>query len=142
MVGDKDQHGVGIRIFRVLLDRFEFVFIRAAPKEVLYAAHKKYLERCHERRRASAIEDFRQISFAQIKVKEAKFPHIGRNQILKNGLAALLAEENFVADKNIDRAQRAGFDFGDKALGLREGAHQNASRIFETRVRANSRERR
>ena len=50
--------------------------------------------------------------------------------MLEDGLAAALAEEDFVADEDIDRTQLARFDLGDEAVGLGEGPHQKPSRIL------------
>ena len=60
--------------------------------------------------------------------------------MLQDRLAAPLAEEHFVANENVSRAQLVGLDLRDEAVSLRESPHQKASRIFETRVRANSRD--
>ena len=142
MVGDKDQDGVGIGIFAVGLDGGEFFFVGAAAEKILDAADEEHLKGRHQRRSAGAVEDFGEIGVGEIEFEKAEVAQVGGDQVLDNRFAAALAEEGFVSHEDVGRAQLAGLHFGNKAVGLGEGAHQNPSRILETRVCAKSRERR
>jgi len=44
--------------------------------------------------------------------------------VIENGIAAALAKERFVANQDISRLQLARLQFGEKAVGLSEGAHR------------------
>src|SRR4051812_23954588 len=63
VIGDEDQHRVGIWITTILLDGIKFFFIRPTTEKSLHTANKKYLKWCHQRRSTSAIKNFRQVSF-------------------------------------------------------------------------------
>src|SRR5262249_60952949 len=142
VVGDKNQHRVGVRIPGVFLDGFELVLIRPAAEQILHSPHKKHLKRRHQRGRACAVEHFHQFGLGQIEFKQAEFAQIAGYEGFENRIAALLAEENFVAHENVNRPQLASLHFRNEAFGLGEGTHQKASRTLETRVRAKSWERR
>ena len=92
-------------------------------KRALHAANKEYLERRHQRRRSRAVEDLLQLNFAQVHVIHAEFAHIGGNQRLQHGVAAALAEESFVAYKDVSRSQLAGLHIGHETVGGGEAAH-------------------
>ena len=125
MVGDKDDERIGIRVLAVVLNGGELVFVGAAAKEILHAAHEENLKRRHQRRSAGAVENLGQIVFGEIELEEAEVTQIGRDQVLEDCVAKALAEKSFIADENVGRAQLARFQFADKAFGLGEGAHQN-----------------
>ena len=140
VVGHKNQHRIGVGIFAVGLDGGQFLFVRSASEQGLDAADEKHLKGRHQRRRAGAVENFRQIGLGQIKIKQAEVAQVGWDQVFENGFAATLAEEGFVAHENIRGTQLARLDLGDEAVGLGEGPHQKPSRTLLTRVRANSRD--
>ena len=140
MVGNKDEYRVRIWIFAILFDRAEFVFVRAASEQCFYTADKKNLEWGHQRRSAGTIQHFGQIGLYQIEFEQAEFPHVRGNQMLHNGIAALLAEKSLIAHENVGGTQLSRFNLRDESFGLGKRPHQKASRTFETSVRANSRE--
>ena len=106
-----------------------FSFIRSAAKKILHPAHEENLKRRHQRRRAGAVENFRQIVFREIELEETEVAQIGRNQMFENRIAKALAEKRFVAHEHIRRAQLARFQFADKALGLGKGSHQDGESL-------------
>ena len=134
VVGDKDEERVGIRILAVVLDGGEFFFVGAAAKKILHAAHEEDLKRRHQRGRAGAVENFGQIVFGEIEFEEAEVAQIGGDEMLEDGVAKALAEEGFIADEDVGRAQLARFQFADKALGLGEGPHQISSVVAKVIV--------
>ena len=127
VVGDKNEHRVGIGILAVGLDGGQLFVVRSATEQGLDAADEEHLKRRHQRRRAGAIEHFGQVGLGQIKIKQAEIAQVGGHQVLENGLAAALAEESLIAHENVRRPQLAGFDLGDEAIGLGEGPHQKPS---------------
>ncbi len=142
VVGDKNHHGVRIRIFCVILDGFELVFVRTAPKQRFHAANKEDLKRRHQRRRSRPVQYLGEIGLSEVQLVKAELAEIVRHQGLQNCVAALPAEKRLVADEDVHRAQLAGLHLGNESLGLRKRPHQKASRTLETRVRAKSRDRR
>ena len=135
----------GIGVFAVGLDGGQLFVIRSTSEQGLDSADKENLKRRHQRRRAGAIKDFRQVGLGEIKIKQAEIAQISGHQVFEDGFAAALAEENFIAHKHIRGPELAGFDLGDEAIGLGERPHQKASiqkpsRTLLTRVRANSRD--
>ena len=79
MVGDENQHGSRVGVLAVLLNRSQFLVVRSAPEQVLDATDKKHLKGRHQRRRASAIEDFRQVGFGEIQLEQTEITQVGRD---------------------------------------------------------------
>ncbi len=119
----KIDHRVGIRILAVVFDGGQLLVIRSAAEKILHAAHEENLKGRHQGRRAGAVENFRQIIFAEVELKETEVPQIGWDQVFQNRIAKALAEKSLIAHKYIGRAQLARFQLADKALGLGEGSH-------------------
>ena len=116
--------------------------VRSAAEHRLHAAHEEHLKRSHQRRSAGAVQNFGQVGLRQIEFEQAEVPHLRGYKMFQDGFAAAATEEDLVSNKHIDRPQLVRLHLGDEAIGLGEGPHQKPSRMFETRVRANSRERR
>ena len=121
----KTIKSVGIGILAVLLDRGDFLFVRAAAEQILHAAHEEHLKRRHQRRRAGAVQNFGEIGFGEIEIEQAEVAQVGGDQMLEDRVAEALAEESFIADEHVGRAQLARLQLADEALGLGEGAHQD-----------------
>src|ERR1700731_284558 len=142
MVGDEDDHRVRVGIFHVGFNGGEFVSVRAAPVKLFDAAHKEHLKRRHERRRARAVQHFRNAYLREIKIMQAEVAHVRGDKMLQERLAALVAKENFVADEHIRRAQLAARDFRRelfcRSKTSSRARHQKASRMSPTSVRAKS----
>ena len=142
MVSNKNKQRIRIGTFAVLLDRAQLLFVRTATEQRLHAAHEKHLEGSHQGRRARPVKNFAEIGFREVEIEHAEVAHIVRHQMLEDGFAEALAEEDFVAHKDVGGPQLFLFDFGDEALSLRESPHQKPSSTLLTRVCAKSRERR
>ena len=123
VVGDKNQHRIRVGVLAVGLDGSQFLFVRSSSKQVLDAADEEHLKRRHQRRSTRAIENLWQVGFGQIKLKQAEVAEFGRHQVLENGFAAALAEENLIAHEDIHRTQLASLHFGNEAISLGEGPH-------------------
>src|SRR5436309_458074 len=140
VISDKYQNGIRIWVFAVGFNRREFFLVRSASKQSFHPANEEDLKRRHQRRSPRAIQDFSQIRFSEIKIEQAKIAQLRRYQMLQNRFAATAAKECLVSYKNVSRTQPARLHLRDKAIRLREGPHQKPSKMFETSVRANSRE--
>jgi len=138
MVGNKDQHRVGIGILAILFNGRKFFFIRAAAKKTLHAAHKEHLKRGHERGRAGAIKNFGKIIFSEIELEHAEVTEVCRNQVFENGVPKAFAEESLIAHEHVRRTQLARFDLADKPIRLEEGPHHKFSASETIVVTSNS----
>ena len=123
MVGDENDERIGIGILAVLLDRCQFFFVGAAAKKVLHAAYEEHLKRSHQRRRAGAVENLRQVRFPEIEFEKAEVSQVGGNQMFENGITKTLAEESLVAHEHVRRTHPARLKLAHKTIGLGEGAH-------------------
>ena len=88
------------------------------------------------------VKNLGKISVREIKFVQAELAQIIRYQRLQDCITASFSEESLIPDKDVHGPKFASLDVGDETVRLREGAHQNASKTFETRVRAKARERR
>src|SRR5436190_1163560 len=80
-------------------------------------------------------QNFSQVGFGKIQFVEAELPHVRRNKVRHDGVAALLSKKGFIAHENVGRAQLSRLNLRDEPLRLGKRAHQNASSTFDTRVR-------
>src|SRR6185437_4436917 len=144
VVGYEDQHRAGVWVFAIRFNgsQLGIVRVRASPEKSFNAANKKYLKGRHERGRAGPVHNLGQVGFAQIKFKKTEIAQVGGNQMFENRFPAPLAEKHFVAHKHISRAQVSRLHVRDKTVCLGKRAHQKPSRMFDTRVCANSRDNR
>ena len=73
----------------------------------------------------TAIEDFAERRFAQVEFEDAEIARIGCDQMLKDGIAAALAEKGLVAHQHISRLELARLELAEEAVGLAEGARRH-----------------
>src|SRR5579859_3975628 len=82
VIGDKNEQGIRIRIFYVLLDDIKVFFVAAAAIERLHAANEEHLEWRHQGGSAGAVKNFSQIGFGEIEFVKAEFAQLLRDQVL------------------------------------------------------------
>ena len=62
-------------------------------------------------------------AFTEIELEDAEIARVRSDEVFEDSVAAALAEKGFIAHQHISRPQLAGLQFGEKAVGLAEGAH-------------------
>src|SRR4029077_243507 len=90
VISHEDQQRVGIGVPAIIFDGRKFFLVSGATKQIFYAAHKKDLERRHQRRSAGTVENFSQVGFRQVIFEKAEVTEIGRHQVLEDGIAKAL----------------------------------------------------
>jgi hypothetical protein len=77
-----------------------------------------------------AVQNFRNADLSEIKIMQAEVAQIVRNKVLEQRLAALVAKENFVADKNVAGTQFASRDFYGKLFRWSKATASAARFVF------------
>ena len=102
MIGDEEQQRLRVGRTKVVIDRGELVFLRAAAIQRLQAAKKEHLKRRHERWCLCQVERVEDGGFAaKLQVMQAKIAEVWWHKRSEYALAGALVQKAFAAEQDI-----------------------------------------